>query len=152
MKNIEHVWQKELMLAVRVNDLRKLWVILNTSQQTNCAHFSLDFKWKMECNGIGLLHSCSPVNSAIQHDHAEALELLLEAGASKEFLAPIIEAAILKRTEMMRILVQYGADVSGQQGREALHNENIMNSQKLYLYVIFLYILAISPNVHISQI
>ena len=122
MKNIEHVWRKELMLAVEVNDLTKLHTILNTSKQTNCDHFSLDFKWKMEANGYYLFSFYSPVTLAIQHNHAEAFKLLLEAGASTEFLTPITEATVLQHTEMLRILLQYGADVSGQQWKTALQN------------------------------
>ena len=83
MEQKEHIWRQELMQAITVNDLTKLQVILNTSQEPNCDRFSLDFKLTMECDGYYLVRLYSPVTLAIQHDHAEALELLLEAGAAQ---------------------------------------------------------------------
>ena len=131
MEHKEQVWQEELMQAVRVNDLTKLRVILNTRQQftqQSRGRFNLNFEWKT----ITLIGLYSPVTLAIQQDHAEALELLLEAGASAEYIpftfAPITEAIFLQSTGLLRILLQYGADVS-QQWKEALHDAVTNNHQ-----------------------
>ena len=132
MEHIEQAWQEELMQVVRVNNLSKLQVILNTRQQCiqqTSGRFSLDFKWKT----INSVLIYSPVTLAIQQDHTEALELLLDAGASTDYLpfivAPINEAIILQSTKMLRILLEYGADVSGQHGKLALHNAVSYNHQ-----------------------
>ena len=109
----QNEWQEKVFRAVagsRLDDFRNL---LNSEM----LKFTLDFS--QEYKG----YKCSPIQIAIDNGSIEALQLLLQAGASPDFaplfsVKPLLRAICLPDcTDMVNLLLQHSADILSSEPR-----------------------------------
>ena len=102
-------WQEKVFRSVdrnRLGDLRNLLQRRQGLINSNSQMFTLDF-----------IHGYSPVQKAIHIGSTEALQMLLEAGASPDFtprknLTPLLFTIYVNQNkDIVRLLLQHGADI-----------------------------------------